>query len=132
MVEPEGALTDMGWEVHPAGLTQVLRRVHEDYPAPVVYVTENGAAYPGIDDPPRLRFLETHIAAAADALEAGVPLRGFFVWSLLDNFEWAMGYRARFGLVHVDFDSQKRSMKTSGRWYGSLISATREGSDGDA
>jgi beta-glucosidase len=131
MVEPEGALTETGWEVHPPGLTEVLRRVHEDYRAPLVYVTENGAAYPGIDDPLRVRYLETHFGAAADALESGVPLRGYFVWSLLDNFEWAMGYSARFGIVHVDYDTQVRTVKRSGKWYQDLIAARREPSDGD-
>ena len=115
--------TDMGWEVHPAGLTEVLRRVHEDYGAPLVYVTENGAAFEGVDDPPRVRYLETHVAAAADALDAGVPLAGYFVWSLLDNFEWAHGFSKRFGIVHVDYESQERTVKTSGMWYRDLIAA---------
>jgi beta-glucosidase len=117
--------TDMGWEVHPAGLTDVLLRVHEEYGAPVVYVTENGAAYPGIDDPKRVHYLKTHIAAAADALEDGVPLAGYFVWSLLDNFEWAYGFSKRFGIVHVDYETQERTVKTSGQWYRDLISAGR-------
>ena len=130
MVEPEGALTDMGWEIHPAGLTEVLRRLRDDYRAPLLYVTENGAAYQGIDDPQRVRYLETHLAAAADALESGVPLRGYFVWSLLDNFEWAMGYSARFGIVHVDYATQARTVKVSGRWYRDLIAAWREATDG--
>jgi beta-glucosidase len=117
--------TDMGWEVHPAGLTEVLLRVHEEYGASVVYVTENGAAYPGIEDPNRVRYLDSHIAAAADALEDGVPLAGYFVWSLLDNFEWAYGFSKRFGIVHVDYETQKRTLKASGQWYRDLIREAR-------
>jgi beta-glucosidase len=124
-LQPRRDLTDTGWEVYPRGLTEVLRRVHEDYRAPIVYVTENGAAYPGIDDPPRVRYLEAHLAAAADALEEGVPLRGYFVWSLLDNFEWALGYSARFGIVHVDYRTQSRVVKTSGAFFRNLIAASR-------
>jgi beta-glucosidase len=117
--------TDMGWEVHPAGLTDVLLRLHEEYHAPTIFVTENGAAYPGIDDPQRVRYLESHIEAAADALEDGVPLEGFFVWSLLDNFEWAHGFSKRFGIVHVDYETQERTLKSSGEWYRQLIAAAR-------
>jgi beta-glucosidase/6-phospho-beta-glucosidase/beta-galactosidase len=117
--------TDMGWEVHPGGLTEVLLRVHEEYGAPVVYVTENGAAYPGIDDPDRIRYLESHVAAAADAAEDGVPLAGYFVWSLLDNFEWAYRFSKRFGVVHVDHETQERTIKTSGRWYQDLLGSRR-------
>src|ERR671922_266654 len=117
--------TDMGWEVYAPGLTAVLRRVHEEYGASNVYVTENGAAYAGIDDAPRVRYLESHVAAAADALDAGVPLAGYFVWSLLDNFEWAYGFSKRFGLVHVDYETQRRTVKSSGRWYRDLIATHR-------
>jgi beta-glucosidase len=115
--------TEMGWEVHPAGLTEVLLRVHEEYGAPTIYVTENGAAYPGRDDPARVQYLAAHLAAAADALEDGVPLAGYFVWSLLDNFEWAYGFAKRFGIVHVDYETQQRTVKTSGHWYRDLIAA---------
>jgi beta-glucosidase len=117
--------TDMGWEVYAPGLTAVLRRVHEEYGASNVYVTENGAAYARIDDAPRVRYLESHVAAAADALDAGVPLAGYFVWSLLDNFEWAYGFSKRFGLVHVDYETQRRTVKSSGRWYRDLIATHR-------
>ena len=117
--------TDMGWEVYAPGLTAVLRRVHEEYGASNVYVTENGAAYARIDDAPRVPYLESHVAAAADALDAGVPLAGYFVWSLLDNFEWAYGFSKRFGLVHVDYETQRRTVKSSGRWYRDLIATHR-------
>jgi beta-glucosidase len=127
-----GALTAMNWEVYPEGLTEVLLRVTRDFaPVPLI-VTENGAAYDDepdasgeISDEDRRRFLELHIAAAADALDAGTPLEGYFAWSLLDNFEWAEGYRRRFGLVRVDYATQERTVKRSGRWYGDLIRAAR-------
>jgi beta-glucosidase len=127
-VVPEGEPTAMDWEVYPRGLTDILVRVHGDYAFPALYVTENGAAYPDppalngrVDDPRRQAYLEAHLAAAAEALARGVPLRGYFVWSLLDNFEWAFGYSRRFGIVHVDFASQRRTVKASGHWYGQVI-----------
>jgi beta-glucosidase len=102
--------TATGWEVYPEGLTELLVRLHRDYGATELYVTENGAAYddtPGpdsvVDDEHRVRYLEAHLAAAADAIDQGVPLAGYFVWSLLDNFEWAEGYSKRFGIVRVDY-----------------------------
>lgn len=125
---PPSRRTDMGWEVYPRGLTEVLLRVHAEYGAREVYVTENGAAYamePGEDgrvhDEPRRAYLEAHLAACCDAVDAGVPLKGYFAWSLLDNFEWAHGYRMRFGLVHVDFATQKRTVKDSGRWLADVL-----------
>ena len=95
-------------------------------------ITENGAAYPDVVDPDgrvrddrRIEYLARHIAAAGEALAAGVPLRGYHVWSLLDNFEWSLGYTRRFGLVHVDFENQRRTLKDSAGWYGRLIAAAR-------
>jgi beta-glucosidase len=124
--------TEMGWGVEPLGLSQILVRVHEEYGAPAMAVCENGAAFDDhpdssgeVDDPDRTRFIGAHLAAAADAIEAGVDLRAFHVWSLLDNFEWAHGYGRRFGIVAVDYDSQERAIKTSGRWYRDLIAAHR-------
>jgi beta-glucosidase len=114
----------MDWEIHAGGLTEVLTRVTADYPAPPLYVTENGAAFADtvtadgrVHDAERTAYLAGHLAACRDAVAAGVDLRGYFVWSLLDNFEWAWGYDMRFGVVHVDFASQRRVLKDSGLWY---------------
>ncbi len=121
--QPRREVTDMGWEVFPAGLSELLRRLHADYSLPPVYIMENGAAYKDeiidgrIADPDRIRYLGSHIAALADALETGVDVRGYFVWSLLDNFEWADGYSKRFGIVHVDYATQRRTVKDSALWY---------------
>jgi beta-glucosidase len=118
----------MGWGVDPTGLGEVLRRVQRDYGDVPLYVTENGAAYPDtvhadgeVHDPERTEYLAAHLATCADALADGVPLRGYFVWSLLDNFEWAHGYSKRFGIVHVDYATQRRRVKDSGRWYARVI-----------
>jgi beta-glucosidase len=121
----------MGWEVYPGGLTELLLRLRSDYRLPPLYITENGAAYPDrlvdgrVADADRIRYLQRHIAALADALEAGVDVRGYFVWSLLDNFEWAEGYTRRFGLVHVDYATQCRTLKDSALWYRALCRSTR-------
>jgi len=122
--------TEMGWEVYPDGLYEILGRVHFDYQFPAIYVTENGAAYPDeigpdgqVDDPLRTAYLKTHLTSVARAAEAGVPLRGYFAWSLLDNFEWAYGYTKRFGLIYVDYATQKRIPKASARWYSRAIAA---------
>ena len=128
---PDGVeRTATGWEVYPVGLTETLLRLHRDYGPIELLVTENGAAYddvPGpdgeVDDADRTHYLERHLAAAAYAIEQGVPLAGYFVWSLLDNFEWAEGYSKRFGIVRVDYDSQRRTIKASGRRYGELARA---------
>jgi beta-glucosidase len=114
--------TAMGWEVYPAGLTEVLEFVASRTGDLPLYVTENGAAYPPDDvdttrDPERVSFLRRHLEAAATAVGRGVPLRGYFVWSLLDNFEWAHGYGYRFGIVHVDFDTLERRVRDSGRFW---------------
>ncbi|MGW6936710.1 GH1 family beta-glucosidase [Lentzea sp. NPDC054927] len=112
--------TDMDWEVRPDGLTSVLLRVHRDYPPIPLYITENGAAYPdlpGVDDADRTEYIASHLRAAHAAIEAGVDLRGYFCWSLMDNFEWAEGYAKRFGIVHVDYETQVRTPKMSARWF---------------
>ncbi|HVR32666.1 MAG TPA: GH1 family beta-glucosidase [Acidimicrobiia bacterium] len=121
-------VTDMGWPVVASGLTVQLRRLAEEYAMPAIYVTENGAAYRDVkaddgtvDDPDRISYLRRHFEAAADAIAAGVPLRGYFVWSLMDNFEWAFGYSKRFGLVHVDYATLVRTPKASYRWFSSVI-----------
>jgi beta-glucosidase len=132
-VQPEHApLTDNAWVVRPSGLRQLLTRLARDYPVRQLAVTENGAAY---NDPPpqdgrvadtaRTRYLAGHVAELGRAIKAGVPVSGYFVWSFLDNFEWARGYADRFGLVHVDYATQRRTLKESGRWYRSLIAAAR-------
>ncbi|HEY5489070.1 MAG TPA: GH1 family beta-glucosidase [Candidatus Limnocylindrales bacterium] len=123
---PEQTL--MGWHVASDGLRDVLLELNQTYAPPEIVVTENGAAYPDtveqdgrVRDVGRLDYLARHVAAASDALRAGVPLTGYYVWSLLDNYEWSFGYTRRFGLVHVDFASQRRTLKDSARWYQRLI-----------
>jgi beta-glucosidase len=124
----EGAeRTAMGWEVYPRGLHKLLVRLKAEYDPPPIYITENGAAYRDIrvdgtvDDPERTSYIRRHVDAVADAIADGVPLAGYFVWSLLDNFEWARGYTQRFGIVHVDFDTLERVPKTSYAWYRDFI-----------
>jgi beta-glucosidase len=131
-IPPVAELTDMGWEVYAPGLTDLMRRLVRDYAPASILITENGAAYahgPGEDgavhDPLRVEYLETHLAAVAAAIRAGAPVDGYFHWSLLDNFEWAHGYQKRFGLVWVDYVTQARTLKDSGRRYRELIAAHR-------
>jgi beta-glucosidase len=120
-------VTDMGWEIYPEGLTELLLRVHNDYPVPPIYVTENGGAFKdhlvngGVHDPLRKDYIVRHIAAVSDAIRQGVGMAGYMVWSLLDNFEWASGYEKRFGIVHVDYATQKRTLKDSALWYRSFL-----------
>jgi beta-glucosidase len=120
-------VTEMNWEIDAPGLVETLRRVHDQYPELPLYVTENGSAFLDevvdgqVDDPQRLAYFDSHLRACADAIGAGVPLKGYFAWSLLDNFEWAYGYTRRFGLVHVDYETQRRIIKSSGRWYAEVI-----------
>jgi beta-glucosidase len=119
----------MGWPVEPEGLTEALVALHNGYPdLPPLYVTENGCVYPDrtdFTDYERISFLSDHLSAAQDALDAGVDLRGYFAWSLLDNFEWAHGYKHRFGLVHVDYTTQRRTPRASYRWYRDHIASPR-------
>jgi beta-glucosidase len=125
-------VTAMGWEVSPRDLTHLLLRLHRDYRLPALYVAENGAAYEDrvvngeVDDEPRRAYLESHLHAVADAIDQGVDLRGYFVWSLLDNFEWSHGCAKRFGIVHVDYATLERRPKRSALWYSRLLSAVHE------
>ena len=125
---PESELTDMGWEVHAPSLADLLVRVHRDYGPRSISITENGVSYstgPGPDgrvrDAMRVRFLRDHLASCHQAIEAGVPLHGYFAWSLLDNFEWERGYDQRFGLVYVDYETQARTPKDSAWWYARTV-----------
>ena len=127
---PDSSRTDMGWEVYPDGLRTLLNRVHGDYRPKSILITENGAAYSHepdsqgvVDDEPRRAYFEGHLGACHAAISEGVPLHGYFAWSLMDNFEWAFGYRKRFGLVHVDYATQRRTVKSSGRWFASVARA---------
>jgi beta-glucosidase len=126
--------TGMGWEVQPEALTRTLRRLYDEYTAAAgvrLVVTENGSAYPDvvdpvsgtIDDVGRASFLLDHLAAVLDAIDAGVPVGGYFAWSLLDNFEWAWGHDQRFGIVHVDYATQRRTVKRSGREYARVVAS---------
>ncbi|KUM90728.1 GH1 family beta-glucosidase [Streptomyces pseudovenezuelae] len=126
--EIEGVpVTDFGWPVVPEGLTELLTAFHERYGdrLPPVVITENGCSYTGVDDQDRITYLDGHIRALHKAVEAGVDVRGYFVWSLMDNFEWAEGYARRFGLVHVDFETLARTPKASYAWYRELLRAQR-------
>jgi beta-glucosidase len=120
-------LTDMGWEIVPEGLTQLLLRLHRDWTLPALYVMENGAAFrdtlvqtpagPRVNDADRADYIASHIGAVGDAIAQGVPMAGYMVWSLMDNFEWASGYAKRFGIVHVDYETLVRTPKDSYLWY---------------
>jgi len=120
--------TAMDWEVYPQGLTETLFRLKQDYGNPRLYITENGAAFPdpapaknSVADPERVDYLRTHLLAVHEAISQGVDLRGYFAWSLLDNFEWSYGYTKRFGLVQVDYATQARTLKASARFYAEVI-----------
>jgi len=130
--------TSMGWEVYPEGLAEILTWFREDYGNPKVYITENGAAFNDqlidgvVDDPKRIDYLNQYMAKAQQAIALGSNLNGYFVWSFLDNFEWAAGYDKQFGIVHVDYKTQQRTIKNSGLWLKELITAhqqRRENSD---
>ena len=120
-------VTEMGWPVVPDALRELLVGVHARYAPPAIYMTENGAAFAdrvedgAVHDPRRTVYLAEHVQAVAQTIEAGAPLRGYFVWSLLDNFEWAHGYSKRFGLIYVDYPTQRRLPKDSARWYRSFL-----------
>jgi len=131
---PNACYTDMGWEIYPRGLRDLLVNVGRDYPVGNLYVTENGAAFPDdwdggdtVSDPQRVSYLRSYITACAEAIEQGAPLRGYFAWSLMDNYEWAEGYSKRFGIVYVDYPTQRRIIKESGRWYASFLASQKEG-----
>ena len=130
---PDAQHTDMGWEVYPDGLHDVLVRVARDYEPAAIYVTENGAAFPdvrvhdgAVHDVERTAYLESYIGAVERAVVAGAPVKGYFVWSLLDNFEWAFGYSKRFGLVYIDFPTLERVPKDSFYWYRDLLASRRD------
>jgi len=120
--------TAMGWEIYPDGLYEVLTTLRDRYANPLLYVTENGAAFDEsvaasgrVEDEDRRTYLRDHFLAAHRAITSGVPLAGYFVWSLMDNFEWAYGFTKRFGIVHVDYATQKRTPKRSAEWYSQVI-----------
>ncbi len=120
--------TQMGWEVYPEGLFEVFGRLGAEYPFSAYYITENGAAYPDsvngegrVQAHERVSYLRRHLAQVARIVDAGIPLRGYFVWSLLDNFEWSYGLQKRFGLIYVDFETGKRFPKASFDWYKDTI-----------
>lgn len=120
--------TAFGWEVSPEGLIALLRRVANDYRPAEIQITENGSSYDdavskdgNIDDVERRNYLARHLIAVKEAIAEGIPVKGYFAWSLLDNFEWAEGYTRRFGLTHVDFATQQRRLKLSGKWYGAFL-----------
>lgn len=121
----------MGWNIDPDGLEELLLDLHTRFPDQPLVVTENGAAFddrlstrpdgtPAVHDPERVDYLRRHLTAAHRALASGVDLRGYFVWSLMDNFEWGYGYSKRFGIVHVDYKTQRRTLKDSALWYRKL------------
>ncbi len=121
------ARTDIGWEVIPEGISHLLHQVYDRYDLPPVYITENGACYNEgpdedgiVSDQDRLDYIARHLDVLADATDDGIPLKGYFAWSLMDNFEWAEGYKMRFGIVHVDYETQARTIKQSGEWYQTL------------
>jgi beta-glucosidase len=127
--QPQKTYTETGWEVYPKGLTDTLVWVKQRYGDIPVYVTENGAAFfdpptvedGKVEDPLRMSYLRQHIGAVRDAIRQGVDIRGYFVWSLLDNFEWALGYSKRFGIVHVDYATLERTLKASAHYYAQVI-----------
>lgn len=127
-VHPTGVETDMGWEVFAPSLTKLLHRMHDDYPVKEIVITENGCAYPdgpsedgAVHDARRVDYFQQHIRACHDAIAEGVPLSGYFAWSLMDNFEWAFGYQKRFGLVYVDYETQQRIPKDAALWYRAVM-----------
>jgi len=127
-VQGTGKVTDMGWEVYPEGLYQLLNRLQSDYTKIPLYITENGAAFPDqlsseniVHDTERITFLQEHFAASLRFRNEGGNLKGYYVWSFLDNFEWAYGYSKRFGITYVDYATQKRILKDSALWYKEFI-----------
>jgi len=131
-ISPPGEYTEMGWEVHPEGLYKILKWVHTNYPVPRIYVTENGASFTDevtpegrIHDERRVSYLREHIKQAYKAMREGVPLKGYFAWSTLDNFEWAYGYSRRFGVIYVDYKTQNRTIKDSGYFLAEVAKTLR-------
>lgn len=129
---PGASYTEMGWEIFPDGLANILTRIHREYAPKALIVTESGAAFDDqwdgngtVHDQQRIDYLRRHIQTVAEVIRHGVPIKGYVVWSFLDNFEWSEGYRKRFGLVYVDYPTQRRIIKDSGRWYASLVASHR-------
>jgi beta-glucosidase len=127
-----GPYTDMGWSIDPHGMYELLIRLAREHPGLDLYVTENGAAFPddvspdgAVHDSDRIDYLRQHLAAVARAIEDGAPVRGYYLWSLLDNFEWSYGFSKRFGIVRVDYATQERTVKDSGRWYAGVVAGDR-------
>ncbi|WNC69394.1 GH1 family beta-glucosidase [Thalassotalea nanhaiensis] len=128
VIPPENVpLTDMGWEIYPQAFTELLTSLNEKYQLPPIYITENGCAMPDtieneqVDDQNRIAYYQQHLNALHDAIEQGVNVKGYFAWSLMDNFEWALGYSKRFGIVYVDYETQQRTVKASGQAYSDLL-----------
>jgi beta-glucosidase len=127
---PGASYTEMGWEVFPDGLANILTRIHREYAPKALVVTESGAAFDDqwdgnnhVQDLRRVDYLRAHIETVAQVMRQGVPIKGYIVWSFLDNFEWSQGYQKRFGLVYVDYPTQRRIIKDSGRWYASFVAS---------
>jgi beta-glucosidase len=128
---PGAKFTDMGWEVYPQGLYELVKRIDSVYGNIPLYVMENGAALKDdkylpdgcVDDDDRISYIKSHLEICSKAIEDGVNLRGYYYWSLMDNFEWTSGYSKKFGLVKVDGNTLKRTIKKSGRWYGEFVGA---------
>jgi beta-glucosidase len=130
----------MGWSIDATGMTDLLLRLHRDHPGLPLAITENGAAFDDRVDPDgrvrdgrRIDYLRDHLDAVGQAIDEGVDVRGYFAWSLLDNFEWSYGYGKRFGMIHVDYETQRRTWKDSAHWYRDVVSANglQEGSIGE-
>ncbi|MBB5159997.1 GH1 family beta-glucosidase [Saccharopolyspora phatthalungensis] len=138
VLPPRGPLTSFGWEQTPGSLTDLLVWLHEHCPELPIVVAENGAAFPDtldngrVRDSQRVRYIADHLRAVHAAIERGADVRGYLAWSLLDNFEWAMGYTQRFGLIHVDFDTQQRTIKDSARFYSSVVENNTVPAEGPA
>ena len=118
----------MGWPIEAGALTRLLQRLNREYPQLPLVITENGCAYPDdvgadgrVHDSDRISYLRDHLAAVSSAIEAGIDVQGYYVWSLLDNFEWAWCYGKRFGIVYVDYETQRRTPKDSALWYRDVI-----------
>jgi beta-glucosidase len=126
--------TSMDWEVFPQALRDLLLRLKADYELKRIYITENGSAFPDhwdrqhepMPDPERTAYLQNHLSALSEAIAQGVPVEGYFAWSLMDNYEWAYGYSKRFGLHYVDYPTQRRIRKASGQWYADFLAAYKE------
>ncbi|MEO8971935.1 MAG: GH1 family beta-glucosidase [Ktedonobacteraceae bacterium] len=130
---PGASYTEMGWEIFPDGLANILTRIHNEYAPKSLVVTESGAAFDdqwdgnhNVHDRQRIEYLQRHIQTVAQVIRQGVPVKGYVVWSFLDNFEWSEGYRKRFGLVYIDYPTQSRIIKDSGHWYASFLASQRE------